>query len=223
MHLGEAKTMIICDVGFAARPLTGIPPCGDGWHLRQERTWTRLMLADGLGHGRHAHQLVSHLKQQLEWIEKRSTASLSPEQCIEELHHTLKKGGQDHQAATALVQIDTRAQRISSIIIGNIDGYLASKDGEIHIPASHGMLGGRLPSSLRATTYSIQTPSLLLLCSDGIEASKASRTLKQALATLNFQLCRAEEMAQSILEQCGKSTDDASCIVVRLLESGGAP
>jgi len=215
--------MIVCDVGFAARPLGGIPPCGDGWHLRQESTWTRLMLADGLGHGRHAHQLVSQLKQKLEWIEKRSTYRLSLEQCIVEMHQMLKKGGQDHQAAAALIQIDTTAQQISSIIIGNIGAYLASEQGEIHIPASHGMLGGRIPSSLRATSYSIQTPSLLLLCSDGMEASKASRKLKQTLTTINFQLSRAEEMAESILADCGKSTDDASCIVVRLLESGGEP
>ena len=215
--------MIICDVGFASHPLTGNPPCGDGWHLRQENTWTRLMLADGLGHGRHAHHLVSRLKHQLEWIEKRSTSSYSLEQCIEELHNTLKKGGQDHQAAAALVQIDRTEQQMSSIIIGNIDAYLSSKESEIHIPSNHGMLGGRLPSSLRATSYAIQTPSMLLLCSDGIEASKANLKLKQILTTINVQRCRAEDLAQSLVEQCGKSTDDASCIVVRLLEAGEEP
>jgi len=212
-----------CDAGFASCPLGGIPPCGDGWHVAQGTGWARLMLADGLGHGTHAHQLVNGLKDQLDWIDKRSNERSSLERCIREMHKKLRKGDQHDQVAAGLIEIDTSAESIAAIILGNIQAYVLRDDRPVCIPSINGMLGGRIPTTLRSTTYPLTAPALLFLCSDGIDTKRALEYLRQSMQFAGFSYKGAEDISQSIVDQYSKGTDDSSCIIVKLSDQRAVP
>lgn len=203
-------------IGHAARPFQHRPPCGDGWLSLEIGSICRIMLADGIGHGSNAHRIVQGLRQQLIWLCERSTQLLDLTDCLVSLHHYLEQQVKQSQAAVALLDLDLETHKITSLITGNVMVRYASAERYVQCLQMPGMLGGRLPTTLRATTLDMQSGSLLSLCSDGVDSSGTGDYLISRCRAGMHRGLHIQAEAEAMLRQFGRITDDASCILVSI-------
>lgn len=176
------------------------------------------MLADGIGHGCSAHRIVQGLQKQLSWICERSTRLMALADCLVSLHLYLQQQANQSQAAVALLDLDREQQLITSLIAGNVMVHYTSAERSTQFLNMPGMVGGRLPTSLRATTVPMQAGSILSMCSDGVDSYGTGDYL---ISRCRFGLHRnlhIQAEAETILQRFGKITDDASCVLVSIQE-----
>ena len=192
------------------------PPCGDGWLCLQKGSTIRIMLADGMGHGARAHQIVSELSRGLAWIGQRSSTLLPLADCMRSLHSLLQQQGSQAQACVALLDVDLEAGLIRCLNVGNIQVLVHAPERSRALVNLAGMVGGHLSRSLRVSEMTIAPGSLLSLCSDGIE----SKTARDCLLSIQQRgMCGPldlQQEAELLLQQTAKSSDDASCVLAHL-------
>lgn len=207
-----------CSIGYACRPCHHIPPSGDGWLALRIGSTYRLMLADGIGHGSSAHRIVEALREHLIWICRRSSRLIGLDDCLVSLHHCLQQQNNTSQAAVALLDLDPDLKTFHSLIAGNVMVRYACAERCTSCLNMPGMVGGRLPTTLRMTTVNMQVGGILSLCSDGMEtAGMDDYLLSRCRTGMRRELCLQSE-AEAMLQRFGKITDDASCALVSIQE-----
>jgi hypothetical protein len=201
---------------FVDRPISGESCCGDGLFDYRQNTITRFMHADGMGHGAMAYQAVCLLKKQMLWLCHRSVQLASMQECVKNLHKQLSELDHNYQAAVAIVDINQDSGTISAVAIGNVEIRCFNDEQMFCFPSLHGMVGGRLPSRYQVTTYSPALPALLTSWSDGIDSRAAQSYLKQLATSRSLMRLDPLAIAQRVMTDFAKSTDDASCLVAIL-------
>jgi hypothetical protein len=206
-------------VGYTERCFHDRPPCGDAmtWLLRDQTM--RLMLADGIGHGAHAHRVVTQLVEHFQWICSRSTSLISIADCMRELHTLLRAQQQIDQAAVAMVEVNTESGLIAALSVGNVKMYGIADGSSFRFPCLNGMVGGHLPRRLTVTTCQSKQPSWLLLHSDGLSTRAVNSYLDKLFRSNSRAYRTAQPIADALLHQCAKPSDDAACAVV-LIQAG---
>jgi serine/threonine protein phosphatase PrpC len=196
--------------------LGGRPPCGDGWLCLEKGKWLRLMLADGLGHGSHAHQIVSELKLSLAWICHRSSLWVPLSECMQALHQRLRQQGSQVQACVALLDIDREQAIMRCLNVGNIHVQVHGPDSSLVLAAMPGMVGGRLSARLRVSELAVRPGTLVSLCSDGMESTRSRDWLQHLYQRSIGRRLDLQWEAEAMVRRFAKSSDDASCLLVRL-------
>jgi serine phosphatase RsbU (regulator of sigma subunit) len=159
---------------------------------------------DGLGHGAEAARAAREAEEIL-----RASVGESANRLIKLCHERLTR---TRGVVMTVACFDSTEDTVTWLGVGNVEGRLIqrSEDGEVH-PKSMvlhaGIVGYRVPS-LRAVTLPVRRGDVLILATDGIRGDFAdpgdlTRTPK--------------EIAERILEEEGKGTDDALVVVVRYL------
>jgi serine phosphatase RsbU (regulator of sigma subunit) len=205
---------MINGIGCCTRPFASVSPSGDGWLAVRVGETQRVMLADGIGHGSHAYQIVDLLKQQLHWICTRSTKLMRLDKSLEALHKLLCQETMDCQAAVALVDLDLQTFQLQGISIGNIQTHFLSSGAHGSFPMINGMVGGRFPRHVKANVYSIDSDSVLALFTDGIHPGGASQYLQRLSSLQSLSRLNPQMEAESIVSRFGSSSDDASGVFV---------
>jgi hypothetical protein len=211
-----ARMMQVPQISFINKPLCAGLPCGDAWFSYFKMPITRFMHADGLGHGETAHQAVTLLQKQMLWLCERSITLASLEVCFDNLHGQLSKLDQGYQAAVAIVDINIDSGVISALSIGNVEIHCFNEQESFCFPNRYGMVGGRLPSRCRASTYLPTLPALLASWSDGIDRIAAHSYIKKLVDTRSFLRLDALFVAQKMMRDFAIASDDASCSVAIL-------
>jgi Stage II sporulation protein E (SpoIIE) len=207
-------------VGYAERCFQDLPPCGDGMTCMQEPQSLRLMLADGIGHGAHAHRVVTQLSERFQWIYGRSSSLNSIADCMRELHGLLRGQQQTDQAAVAMLEVDAHTGRIAALSVGNVRVHSVGAAGCFSFPCLNGMVGGHLPRQLPLTVRQAQQPSLLVLHSDGLSSKAVVAWLENLQGRFGPATGgSAQPMADALLLHCAKRSDDAACAVVVIHEA----
>jgi len=202
------------DLGYAERCFQGLPPCGDGLITAQHKAITRVMLADGIGHGTYAHAVVQQLQKQFLWICGRSEEWISIADCLLELHLLLREGRQGLQAAVAILDVNADTWQVSALCVGNVKAHQVSATGVLSIPCLNGMVGGQMPQRLPVFLQSWPAETLLTLHSDGLSTRGVLPYLQTLLRSGASSELEAQPIADAVLKQFAKSTDDASCVVL---------
>jgi hypothetical protein len=205
-------------IGHAARPFNNTPPCGDGWLCHQVDGIHRGMLADGIGHGRQAHRIVSLLADHLAWFCRRSTPLINLDDCMVGLHQFLQEQGSDWQAAMALIDVDPHKRCADVIVVGNIQVHHLSVDEGMSVPSLRGMVGGRLPAHLPITHWPISASCLIGMFSDGLTSAPAYAHLKELQDRGVRQRLNIQSEAETMINRFGRLTDDASCALLQVIE-----
>jgi anti-sigma regulatory factor (Ser/Thr protein kinase) len=165
---------------------------------------TRLMVADGLGHGVEAHRAVKEAVSAF-----RAYDSDSPSDILRHLHQAIKKT----RGLVATIVIYDPVERIWRLCgIGNIgtrfNGYQQSKS---YIPYN-GIVGHNIPSTLNDQELSQADYHQIILCSDGIksrwEHARHPSILKYDLAV----------QAAVIYKDFARKTDDMSVVIGRTFQ-----
>ena len=185
----------------AQRPLAGEKVCGDAFTVATHAQGTIVCLADGLGHGPAAHEASEAACRHV-----RENAGAPLDALMRGIGGALSglRG-----AAVSLLAIDQAAARVRFVGVGNVELRAAAR-APIAPPNLPGIVGQRMRAP-RIWEYPLAGGDVLVLFSDGI----SSRFDLAPLAPLE-----PKALAEAILASHGKSHDDASCVVVRVVAEG---
>lgn len=165
-----------------------------------------LAVIDGLGHGPEAA-----LAARAAALVLQTQAELPVRDLIERCHDALHK---TRGAVISLASLDTRSSTMDWCGVGNVEGLLfraTSSSGRVSeaVPTRGGVVGYRLPP-LKVSTVAVSLGDLLVFASDGIRSNFSAAIDLDSPPQL---------VADAILEQYGKTSDDALVLVARYLGS----
>lgn len=193
----------------ATRTMPGEAESGDVAVVRSFPDGALVAAVDGLGHGPEAARAAREAEEIL-----RGSAGEPADRLIERCHQGLKRS---RGVVMTVACFDATEDTVTWLGVGNVEGRLIrrSDEGEVHresMVLHAGIVGYRLPP-LRVVTLPVRRGDVLILATDGIRGDFAdpvdlSRTPKQ--------------IAERILEEEGKGTDDALVMVVRYLGGDAA-
>jgi negative regulator of sigma-B (phosphoserine phosphatase) len=192
------------EVGVAERALAGEPRSGDRAVLSAYEGGALVAAIDGLGHGGGAADaadvaagvLVAH-------------PDGDPAHLIEDCHHALSR---TRGAVMTLAWFDLAQGRLSWTGVGNVEGRLVHAGAGARFPTEGaltkgGVVGYNLPS-IRVTSAELMAGDVVVLATDGIDSGFAHAIMAGG---------PAQDIADRILAEHGKRSDDALVVVVRYL------
>lgn len=164
-----------------------------------------LVLIDVSGHGASAHQLARALEAVLQ-----QTPEQEPTRLLQLLHqHCIGTRG----AAAGVALVNGERGELSYAGIGNTRICLRGREAWRGV-SRDGVLGERYPTPL-LQRQPIDSGDVVMLYSDGV-----SETLNLRDGLLDLGADPAS-LARQVITHSGRSTDDASCIVLRVLAGEG--
>ncbi len=159
---------------------------------------TTVMVIDGLGHGRRAHEVA-----ELAVAAFRDSAREDPESIVREIDAALRgvRGG-----VVGVAHIGPT--HLSLCTLGNIDAFVLGPDRETRFPATHGTAGVAIP---RLTTHRTEfgPRDVLVMHSDGLRRVRDPMRFPGLLAR------RASTISAVLFRDHERRSDDASVAVVR--------
>jgi anti-sigma regulatory factor (Ser/Thr protein kinase) len=147
--------------GSVSLALPGESACGDTWACAAVPDGTRLLVADGLGHGPLAAQAAS---------EASRIFALTLAEPLEAALDTIHKGMRATRgAAVALGDVRPAERRVLYAGIGNIGATIASHTGRRMLVSLNGTVGHTAPR-IRAFEYEWPSGGVLLMYTDGLRS-----------------------------------------------------
>lgn len=178
---------------------------GDLAFMRAGPDGVSLVLIDVSGHGASAHQLARALEAVLQ-----QTPEQEPTRLLQLLHqHCIGTRG----AAAGVALVNGERGELSYAGIGNTRICLRGREAWRGV-SRDGVLGERYPTPL-LQRQPIDSGDVVMLYSDGV-----SETLNLRDGLLDLGADPAA-LARQVITHSGRSTDDASCIVLRVLAGEG--
>jgi hypothetical protein len=199
-------TEIEIEIGVAGAPRPGEQVSGDLAVVEQDAAGTLLAVVDGVGHGPHAHRAASVATEVIRRMGAEDLPAVMA-QCHEALVGT-------RGAAVTLAVLSARGRTLTWLGVGTVDARLLNaRRWPPHARASlrlrSGTLGHDLPALTPASTP-LEHGDLVVLATDGVHGG-----FGDALDPLGS----AQEVAERILADHGRGTDDALVAVARYLEA----
>ena len=191
---------VALNTGYVARPYPGETVCGDvgvSWHLPKRRV---LALADGLGHGPHAHHAAMMAMECIAGNLHLECAALFAA-CNEQLRHT-------RGAVLAVAVIDLSSNMMTLGSVGNIRCKLLTPTRDSRLGTGHGIVGAGFKWS-PPDQVQLAFGDTLVMFSDGVAEDAGIR------ACLASTAVTPQQLAQDVVTQWGRHDDDASVLVYR--------
>jgi serine phosphatase RsbU (regulator of sigma subunit) len=186
--------------GIASRPIEGEEESGDDYVIRVIHSHIIIGVIDGLGHGIEAAHAAKEAVRQIK------TATFTGlDQLLTVCHDNLRK---TRGAVMTLVDIDLIQHQLNWTGVGNIASVLIHTDNEKTetLLTRGGVVGGSMPTHhIHATQF--KKNDILLMASDGI---------KDHFREINYENYSMQDLADTILNQFNKNTDDALILAVRI-------
>jgi phosphoserine phosphatase RsbX len=195
--------------GVAALPRRGETAMGDRHIVKPFADGVLLGAVDGLGHGAEAAKAARMATAVLEDSAAEPVTQLL-QRCHDRLSHT-------RGVAVCVASLTLPDQVMTWLGVGNVQAivlHLPTPESgprkDVMIP-SPGVVGYRFPT-LRPASIKLLPGDVAIFATDGVEAH----------FTTEFRpIGTSQRMADLILAQYGKDTDDALVLVVRLLRGNG--
>ena len=156
-----ATAPVLSDVGVLNVSKKGERLCGDGWAIVTTPAQTRVMVADGLGHGPQA----SEAAREAERIFAEHSDGQSLEQIIALTHDALRK---TRGAAVAVAELDRVQRTVRFAGVGNVSAVILASDGTQKYMVSHNGTVGFEMRKVQHFQYPWPPGSLVLFYSDGL-------------------------------------------------------
>jgi phosphoserine phosphatase RsbX len=192
------------ELGIAERALRGEPRSGDRAVLVAYEGGALVAAIDGLGHGSEAADAAETAAAVMA-----EQPDSEPGRLIDACHAALAR---TRGAVMTLAWFDLVGESLSWTGVGNVEGRLVHANAGPRAPThgaltKGGVVGYNLPS-IRVTGTDLEDGDVMVLATDGIDSGFA-RAITQG--------GRAQDIADRILAEHGKASDDALVVVVRYL------
>src|SRR5256885_7616922 len=198
----ETLNKLIIEWGSASLPLAGEVVSGDKHLVKVLPHGALLAAMDGLGHGEEAAAAANRVARVLQAADNESLISLL-KRCHERLRTT-------RGVVISLAAFNAVDETMTWIGVGNVEGILLQADPAVNagyesLTLRSGVVGTRLPL-LQAAIVPVKRGNTLVFATDGIRTEFAQRLTLDA---------RPQQIADRILAQHAKGTDDALVLVAR--------
>jgi len=195
------------ELGVAERALRGERRSGDRAVLAAYEGGALVAAIDGLGHGGEAADAASRAVAVM--VEQ---PDAQPARLLEACHAALAR---TRGAVMTLAWFDLDGASLSWTGVGNVEGRLVHASAGPRAPTQGaltkgGVVGFNLPS-IRVTGTDLEDGDVMVLATDGIDSDFA-----RSIAVGGS----AQAIADRILAEHGKDSDDALVVVVRYLPRG---
>jgi anti-sigma regulatory factor (Ser/Thr protein kinase) len=185
---------------IVAKP--GEKTSGDGYYVKHTDHHTKLLVADGLGHGPHANFAVNEAVSAF-----KSCPYHSPVEILRYLHTAIKK---TRGMVATVVVFDMQLKKITIAGIGNIAAKLFnSMSGKGHL-SYNGIVGHNIPNTMNDQEMNFSDYQQLMMCSDGIKS-------RWDVSKYNgINRCDLTIQAAAIYKDFARRTDDMSVIAGKI-------
>jgi len=200
---------VLIEWGIAARAIPCQQESGDLHLVRSGQDEALVAVADGLGHGAAAANAAAAAMRTLEMCDGES-----PIVMIQRCHETLRS---TRGVVMSMAWFQGKDDTMTWLGVGNVEGFLLHRDAR-GMSANEalllrgGVIGGCLPR-LSASVVQVGYGDVLILATDGIRPEFADN--------VNLE-DSPQQIANRILFQYGRDTDDALVLVVRYLHGKGS-
>lgn len=189
-------------IGAICVPIDGERECGDAFVVLPGPDRTRVMVADGLGHGTLA---ASAAEQALRTAEKQVHASLLP--ALESIHGALRS---TRGAAVALADIEPGSHQVQFVGVGNIAAFVVQLGERRGMVSSSGIVGHDA-RRLHVFQHAWPATGVLVMHSDGLTARwDLNQAVYQTLLGKHPAL-----IAAVLFRDFSRGRDDATIVVVK--------
>ena len=204
MRVIEPKQRALIEYGVAGRPLLGQSASGDVHVIKPFESGALLALIDGVGHGDGATVAAKLAAQIVQENAREPVISL-----VQRCHRAM---AQTRGAVMTVASINALDDTVTWIGVGNVEGRLLRADKANSHPCEsvllrNGLLGLQLPA-LQAAVLPLAPGDMLIFATDGIHTG-----FEQGLSLA----VPPSRVADQILKQHFKGTDDAMVVVVRYI------
>jgi anti-sigma regulatory factor (Ser/Thr protein kinase) len=148
-------------VGAVCLPLASEAACGDAWMMEETCARSRIVVADGLGHG-----VLAADASQAALRAFAQHPELGPGPLLEQAHRALQG---TRGAAMAVAAVERGERRLRFAGVGNIAGRLITAAGSSGLVSHNGTVGHAL-HRVQEFDYPWPDGALLVLHSDGLES-----------------------------------------------------
>ena len=195
------------ELGIAERALPGEPRSGDRAVLVHYDGGALVAAIDGLGHGVDAADAADAAAAVLS-----AHPDEEPARLIEDCHRALAR---TRGAVMTLAWFDLVGKSMIWTGVGNVEGRLVHANAGPRAPThgaltKGGVVGYNLPS-IKVTGTDLDDGDVMVLATDGIDSGFARAITSGG---------SAQDIADRILRDHGKASDDALVVVVRYLPEG---
>jgi anti-sigma regulatory factor (Ser/Thr protein kinase) len=177
--------------------------CGDGVAIKKSKDFVKVMVADGLGHGFHAHEAVQKAKEYF-----LQTTDMEPVDIIHGLHSAVRKT-RGMVASVAVLNFRERRWKICGV--GNIATRLYGGMMFKHYMAYNGIVGLNIPGSIKETVVDAERNQQLIMCSDGIR-TRWDLTKYPSVYKYDSML-----LAAALYKDFSRGTDDSSIFIGKVI------
>lgn len=157
--IGQESETARFDIGAVSLPLCGEELCGDSWDLMEQGSATRLLVADGLGHGPFAAEASREAV-----LAFRSTPDATPAPTMDNIHLALAK---TRGASASIIRLDHASRQLASAGIGNVSMRLIIDEKSKSLISDNGTLGG-MARRAREATVPWTGGTIIVMHSDGV-------------------------------------------------------
>jgi anti-sigma regulatory factor (Ser/Thr protein kinase)/serine/threonine protein phosphatase PrpC len=187
------------DCAYFIRPCLGERLSGDAVIVDRRDNTVFLALIDGLGHGPNANQIAMSAQQYLRtsWEEDLPSTAKA-------LHQQLN--GTDG-AAAGMATLDLASRELRYLGVGNVMLRILGPSPQ-RLSYTEGTLGAQI-RVLRPEVVRLGRDDVALMFSDGV----SDRVRNEGAAVSKFGAMKS--LVRRLVQQYGKSHDDASCVAVR--------
>ena len=176
--------------------------CGDDWDGTMREDRFAVLVADGLGHGLHAHDAAAAAVAVF-----RRLADQSPSRVITEVHAALRP---TRGAAVAIAEVDTSRRVVNYCGVGNIGAVVLSAHGsERHGMISQNGTAGHVAPRIHEFTYPVPPQSMIVMFSDGL-ASQWTLSAYPGLSTRHPSV-----IAGVLYRDFSRRRDDVTIVVAK--------
>jgi hypothetical protein len=162
----------------------------------------KILVADGLGHGREANLAVNEAVNAF-----MICTETSPVRVIRYLHEQIKR---TRGMVGTVMMLDRKQQQWSMAGVGNISAKQIGAYNEKNFISYNGIIGHNIPTTMSNHTFKAEEFQQLILCSDGIKTrwdiTKYPAVLKHDQTIL----------ASVIYKDYARRTDDMCIVCVKL-------
>lgn len=148
-------------VGAVCATMPGERVPGDACAVVDVAGRTRILLADGLGHGPDAAVASSKAVAVFEEDQRTTIGVL-----LDDIHRALRP---TRGAAVSIAEIDPARQTLQYVGIGNISGTIQSRDSARNLVSHNGIVGHTI-RRIQEFNYELPAGSLVVLHSDGLKS-----------------------------------------------------
>jgi anti-sigma regulatory factor (Ser/Thr protein kinase) len=148
------------EVGAVHVAKAGEDVCGDDWAWRMRSNRLAILVADGLGHGLHAHEAATAATDVFAKYHENA-----PARVFADVHAALRAS---RGAAVAMIELDFEGGTARYAGLGNISATIVAPVGRQHHLVSQNGTAGHNAGRIHEFNYAVPAGSVIVMASDGL-------------------------------------------------------